>query len=762
MKRIAILLIGVSLLLGSCKKKLDQPDITPFPSGVEWTVGQILDTLGQGSFQFDKEWHKDAIVKGYVIADETGGNIYRTFYLRGTDGRCIAVYRKGASDGGSDEFNVKVGDYIGYSLYGSVISEYNKLPQIQVQEHDVNKLIVIYEKECYDKVQPVRTTITRINEGDHLCDLVTIDSVQFESYEGLTYAEGTSNTNRMLSSCSGESIIVRTSGYASFAADPLPSGRGELTSIASVYNTTWQLLIRKTSDVKLHYPRCGEGGETMELPYTQIFTSSFGTYTTYNVTGTQTWIIDYSTAMMKGKVGTEFQENEDWLLSSPIHIASVEHAKAVVNYVAQFNGPDDDVTAQVSADYVYGEDPTTATWTKLPVSFPNTASFNDFMNQEISLDEYIGQTVTFAIKFVSSATQSRTIEIKSIEIKEGEPGGGGGQGGDVQPMPYVQEFANSFGTYTTKDVLGSQIWSVTSSYAKMTGYSGQSYANEDWLISSPVEVVNVEHAKAVVNYVAQYQAPSDNDITMQVSADYVFGDDPSTATWTELDVRYPNTGGWNDFQDKEASLDEFIGQTVTIAIKYVSTDNGSRTIEIKSITVQEGEAGGDTPPAPGTIFSETFAASQGEFTIQDVILPSALTYVWAHDSHGCMKANAFANSTNYESETWLISPAIDMSGNSNAVLTFDHAVNYLKTGTPSDFYSVLVSTDYVDGQPSTAHWTELDVANYPAGNNWTFVNSGSIDLSSYTGNANVRIAFKYTSMDDNAGCWEVKNVLISE
>ena len=145
MKKLAILLIGISLVLVSCKKDLDKPEMNSFPENNVWSVGQILKQLESGSFTFDQDSQKDAIVKGYVIADETGGNIYRTIYLRGEDGKCVAIYRKGSSEGGSEDFNVKVGDHIGYKLYGSIVSEYMKLPQIQVQEYDPNKLIVIYE-----------------------------------------------------------------------------------------------------------------------------------------------------------------------------------------------------------------------------------------------------------------------------------------------------------------------------------------------------------------------------------------------------------------------------------------------------------------------------------------------------------------------------------------------------------------------------------------------------------------------------------------
>jgi len=590
MKRIAILLIGVSMLLLSCKKDLDKPDIKEFPSGNEWTVGQILDTLAKGSFIFDKESDRNATVKGYVIADESGGNIYRTFYLRGTDGRCIAVYRKGASDGGSDAFNVKVGDYIGYSLYGSIISEYSKLPQIQVQEHDVNDLIVIYERGCYDKVQPINTTISRIEAGEHLCDLVRLDNVQFETYEGLTYADGTSNTNRSLVSCSGESIIVRTSGYASFAAALLPAGKGTLMSIASVYNTTWQLLIRTLADVNLVQPRCGEGGEIMELPYIQSFSSSFGTYVTKNVIGDQVWHIDFSAATMTGYVsGKAYYENEDWLISSPADLQNVDKAVMAVNYGAKyFNNINNDVTFWISDDYTYDSIPASATWTQIPDEIQN----NDF-------------------------------------------------------------------------------------------------------------------------------------------------------SFTDVELAIPA---------------EYIGKIVNVAVKYTSTNTAAGTIEIKSITLREGEPA----PQPQVIFSEPFSQGQGEFTINNVYLAPGLSYVWKFNASYGMVASAFTNNTSYQSDSWLISPSIDMSDYRSAVFTFDHAANKLNSGSPSDFYFVMVSTDYDPTSPDDAHWTKLEVPNYPAGTNWTFVSSGEIDMNAYLGYDNVHIAFKYTSENGNSGSWEIKNVLIKE
>ena len=210
-----------------------------------------------------------------------------------------------------------------------------------------------------------------------------------------------------------------------------------------------------------------------------------------------------------------------------------------------------------------------------------------------------------AIVSVYNSTYQLLLISKS-KMHFNEWGGPAAPAGDLQEMPYLQSFESNFGTYVTYSVEGNQTWSIEYSSAWITGHEGGSggtdYANEDWLISSPVAVTGVEHAKAVINYAAKYTAPVDGDVTFQISTNYEYGKDPRTASWTELPDRLENnsTGSAWTFTDKEVSLDQFIGQNVYFAVKFLSTTTGSRTIEIKSINITEGEAGGTpTPPTPG-------------------------------------------------------------------------------------------------------------------------------------------------------------------
>lgn len=643
-------------------------------------------------------------------------------------------------------------------------------------------------------------------------------------------------------------------------------------------------------------------GDVMTMPYTVSFENNFGTYATYSVVGDQVWHNDYSSAVMSGYEDGSRYDNEDWLVSSPVKIKGVEHAKIVMSYAAQYQGVANDITMQVSTDYEAGNNPTTATWTALPTEIVNTEGWT-FTNLEFDLDAYLNSTITVAVKYTSTTDKARTIEVKTLSIEAGQAsgGGGGGQGGEIQDMPYEQSFASSFGTYCTKNVLGDESWVIDYSTAKMTGYVNSEYhENEDWLISSPVNVTGVEHAKIVMEYICRYFNSVNEDITIWASEDYVFDAMPEIATWTQIAASFTEGSNWTDFATIEISLDEFIGKTITIAVKYLSTNEKAGTIEVKSITVMEGEVtpvptpptpgpgtgsgtaddpynvasgialqseepiawvqgyivgavksgltsvsgnddvnwsapfdlntnvviaddadcheianciivnlpnnkplrtqvnlvdhpdnlgkllavngklrkyfgqaglrdsggteadfvleGGVTPPpTPGTeIFSETFASGQGMFTIQDVVMPSELTYVWAHASqYSCMKASAYVGQA-YATESWLISPDINISGVSTATLKFDQAVNY---ASPEGALSVMITTDFTD-DVNTTEWTELTLSAWPAGNNWTFINS-TADLTAYVGK-HVTIAFKYTSSTSASATWEVKNFVISE
>jgi hypothetical protein len=109
---------------------------------------------------------------------------------------------------------------------------------------------------------------------------------------------------------------------------------------------------------------------------------------------------------------------------------------------------------------------------------------------------------------------------------------------------------------------------------------------------------------------------------------------------------------------------------------------------------------------------------------------------------------------------WAISPIINMDESTNEVLNFNSASNFVTD--PSNKLEVLVSTNFDGTNVLAATWTVLTavVANETT-NNYTYVPSGDIDLSSYTGN--IHVAFKVTGSGTNTnldGLFQVDDIKV--
>lgn len=175
--------------------------------------------------------------------------------------------------------------------------------------------------------------------------------------------------------------------------------------------------------------------------------------------------------------------------------------------------------------------------------------------------------------------------------------------------------------------------------------------------------------------------------------------------------------------------------------------------------VLDGESGSvDPTPDENVLFESSFDNGDAAgFEFKNVEL-GQLEYVWKADNYGYLKASAYANKVNNAAESWAVSPAIDLSKVTKATLTFRHALNFLNSGVAAEHIKVFASTDYA-GDVATATWTELTIATYPSGSNWTFVDAGDIDLTAYCGKK-VYIAYKYVSTADVAPTWEVDNMKV--
>ena len=237
---------------------------------------------------------------------------------------------------------------------------------------------------------------------------------------------------------------------------------------------------------------------------------------------------------------------------------------------------------------------------------------------------------------------------------------------------------------------------------------------------------------------------------------------------TKMDLTFTLAG--KTFTHSIADLSKFeAGKNVTFKAT-LSVNNGKPVVTVGNATIEDwvgvaggdfdvnfdGEGGGTEPGEEKVLLDESFATNQGAFTIDNKVMPSELTYVWNHDDRngGYMKASGHINKptpVDYATESWLISPELDLTTATTATLTFDHAVNFAKDMQTQQTLWVK--------EVGTENWQQVTIATYPAGNSWDFISSGNIDLSAQKGKK-VQLGFKYVSTDQGAATWEIKNVKV--
>ena len=166
---------------------------------------------------------------------------------------------------------------------------------------------------------------------------------------------------------------------------------------------------------------------------------------------------------------------------------------------------------------------------------------------------------------------------------------------------------------------------------------------------------------------------------------------------------------------------------------------------------------------PNAYYSNTFLEGDGGFTIYDIERDASLSYIWQNTSQYGWKCSGYNGSTkkNTKSESWIVSPTINLTNAENPELVFDEAMKFLGSDSKiSDNVKVMVSTNF-EGNVKTAKWDELEVKNGTKGNSWDFFTITPISLVKYIGKP-VHIAFQYLSTETEATTYEVKNLVVSE
>ena len=437
---IAILAIAS---ISSCKKTFDQPPAYVDPGIVANTSIKALKAMHTaGGFEAITT---DLIISGVVVADDKSGNFYKELYIQDATG-AVALEL--------DATNLYTAYPIGRKIYvklkGLYLSDYGGMIQIGVIDHSVpgNSTLAgipstlindyVFKGTADNFITPRLVTLAQLTtniQDTLLGTLIQLNDFQFSNGDVAGIFADTSaaknSVNLTIKNCSGQSIIVRTSGYANFAGQHPPAGKGPITAVYTVFNSTKQLIIRDPNDVPFTGPRCNlfeEDFGSLVLAQNNTPFAFTGWKNIGEVGGVlyQNGVFGTSGKVVKvSAFGSAQNVVTSWLVTPAIAIPAGTTPKLTFTTSDNF---DNGATLKVfvSTNYNGSNTPSTSTWTQLPAAISSghtTSTFGPFLSSgQLNLSAYAGQTIYIGWRYDGAdptgtgSDKTTTIEIDDIAV----------------------------------------------------------------------------------------------------------------------------------------------------------------------------------------------------------------------------------------------------------------------------------------------------------------------------------------------------------
>ena len=419
MKKTINILLSVCFLyiIVNCNKKYDEPPVNEFPEGVLISISDLKDLYDGNTITIENNY----VITGVITSEETNGNFYKESFLQD---QSAGINLKLNNAGG-----LYIGDSVKIHVQGLTLSDYGDMIQIQDLDIEQNVLKIATEKT----IVPYNVTINNLNMIKDPCKLIQISNVEFTDTNS-SYADGISLTTgeNEISDCNGNSITLRTSGYANFANNRLASGNGNIIGIFTKFGDEKQLLIRDINEVQLNNQRCdgsgggGTGGGNNDIILENDFSSNNildNGWTQYDLNGGVSW-----TTSDLGSTGNYYAkatntaseiECEAWLISPSFDLPSSLN-NPILSFRTATHSQNSDFKVKISVDYDGTSNPSNqGDWTELN---PNLSQGNFFTwesSGDILLSTYINSgNVHLAFVYKGTNSDYTTWEVDNIIIED--------------------------------------------------------------------------------------------------------------------------------------------------------------------------------------------------------------------------------------------------------------------------------------------------------------------------------------------------------
>lgn len=239
---------------------------------------------------------KPTQIQGVVTGNDVGGNIYNSLYIQDNTGAIVLSIGQGGLYG-----PLSIGNSVLIELNGLYVGGYGKQPQIGTTYTDpkkegatpqVGRMTRYTWNEHYKLIDSIpglkanpfeqKFSLMPLDIEQFCGQLVTLKGVELKDADGTAVFAPSDGSVELTANCANRPIknfstlLLRTSKFADFANVTIPTGRVDITGVASRYNDAWQIMMRTAEDIKsstmTELPPVTEpiGSGTQSLPYNVI------------------------------------------------------------------------------------------------------------------------------------------------------------------------------------------------------------------------------------------------------------------------------------------------------------------------------------------------------------------------------------------------------------------------------------------------------------------------------------------------------------
>ena len=401
--------IITTVLFAGCKM---DPDVAPMPiyeGEANTTIAELLamhEIGSSDSYVHISEDIDDIIITGIVTTSDEHGNCYKYINIEDETG---AIQIKINSSTLYNKY--RLGQRVFVKCNGLDLGDYRKLPQLGLWANDQMEPIpsgkahlFIFNHGPLQTVEPT-ITLTSIPNADaipatYYNRLVKLEGATFVEGGITTFCDPYTATSHDLKMADGSTITMRTSNYADFYNEKLPTGTGNVFGILTRYNNYVQIVIRDLNDVQ-GFVNPASSQDIFTVDYNNAFNQGW-----IKVTNGSEWTTLVNSSFAGFMINANTQTNS-WIISPEINLNGTTEQVLSFSHRAP-NAGNNEMKCYYTTNFT--GDVTSTTWHEIPIS--NFSS--SFMDVNFNIPESaVSSTFRIAYQFNGS---SSTWAVKNIKI----------------------------------------------------------------------------------------------------------------------------------------------------------------------------------------------------------------------------------------------------------------------------------------------------------------------------------------------------------